>query len=145
VCFMGGSLAGEGGVHEVNAAGGAFLFGKVVARFGLGCKRGVLTGEEITRNPRHERVVAGVREAREGLAFGVAAGGVVAGFVTAAEGVVGGGVEQVLVLIHVFGAVVMEVILADAVGDVVGVSLLTGGGGGFWRGGVGVVAGAVVV
>lgn len=57
----------------------------------------------------------------------------------------GGGVEQVLVLIHVLGAVVMEVILADAVGDVIGVRLLAGGGGGFWRGGIGVVSGAVVV
>ena len=44
----------------------------------------------------------------------------------------GGGVEQVFVLIHVFGAVVMEVVLSDAVGDVIGVCSLAGSGGCFW-------------
>jgi hypothetical protein len=44
-------MAGEGGIHEVNAAGGAFLFGKVVARFGLGCKRGVEGWGWIHENP----------------------------------------------------------------------------------------------
>ena len=72
-------------------------------------------------------------------------GRIVAGLITVAEGVVRCVVEQIPMLIHVLGTLVVIVILADTVGHIVGVGVPAGLGHCWWRRRVGIVAGGVVI
>ena len=75
-------------------------------------------GKQKTRAGRG-RGGSGEGVLERGSAFAFAAGGVVAGFVAAFEGVVGVGVVEFLVIGHVFVLAAVVVVLTGAVGGVI--------------------------